>query len=95
MINVSSISYNVRVKYSILIRALQESLNIPGESYNMFRMETYIVLKLAKEIVRPPDFKFTKNLSKIKDDSRLWPYLEGCIGVIYGTHILVIVPTKV
>ena len=142
--------------YSHGLNWVRETLNIPGESYNMFRMETYAVLKLekllvskgglhqsnemislealmflwscahrqtsrniqnkfeksretvskkfsevleslcllAKEIVRLPDFKFTEILSKIKDDSRYWPYFEGFIGVIDGTHIPVIVPTK-
>jgi hypothetical protein len=49
---------------------------------------------LAKEIVRPPDFNFVEIPSKIKDDRRYWPYFEGCIGAIDGTHIPAIVPTK-
>ncbi|KAK2454169.1 hypothetical protein QL285_001760 [Trifolium repens] len=136
---------------------VRETLNTPGESYNMFRMETHAVLKLekllvsrgwlhpstemtslealamflwscahsetnrniqnkfgksgetvsrkftevleslcllAKEIVRPPDFNFVEVPSKIKNDRRYWPYFEGCIGAIDGTHIPAIVPTK-
>jgi hypothetical protein len=136
---------------------VRETLNTPGESYNMFRMETHAVLKLekllvsrgwlhpstemtslealamflwscahsetnrniqnkfgksgetvsrkftevleslcllAKEIVRPPDFNFVEIPSKIKNDRRYWPYFEGCIGAIDGTHIPAIVPTK-
>jgi len=44
----------------------------------------------SKRNCEAPDLKFTK----IKDDSRYWPYFEGCISVIAGTHIFVIVPTK-
>jgi hypothetical protein len=44
--------------------------------------------------VRPPDFNFVEISSKIKDDRRYWPYFEGCIGAIDGTHIPAIVPTK-
>ncbi|XP_045797408.1 putative nuclease HARBI1 [Trifolium pratense] len=136
---------------------VRETLNTPGESYNMFRMETHAILKLekllvsrgwlhpskemtslealamflwscahsetnrniqnkfgksgetvsrkftevleslcllAKEIVKPPDFNFVEIPSKIKDDRRYWPYFEGCIGAIDGTHIPAIVPTK-
>ncbi|XP_057452625.1 uncharacterized protein LOC130744460 [Lotus japonicus] len=49
---------------------------------------------LAKEIVKPPDFNFVEVPAKIKDDRKFWPYFEGCIGAIDGTHIPVIVPTK-
>jgi hypothetical protein len=44
--------------------------------------------------VRPPDYNFAEIPSKIKDDRMYWPYFEGCIGAIDGTHIPAIVSTK-
>lgn len=146
-----------RFLYSQGWKWVRETLNTPGESYNMFRMESHAVLKLekilvsngwlhpskemtsleaivmflwscahsetnrnvqnkfgksgetvsrkfgevldglcllAKEIVKPPDFNFFEVPAKIKDDRKFWPYFEGCIGAIDGTHIPAIVPTK-
>lgn len=52
------------------------------------------VCLLAKEIIKPPNFKFIGISSKIRDDNRYWPHFQGCIGAIDGTYIPAIVPTK-
>ncbi|XP_017970384.1 PREDICTED: uncharacterized protein LOC108660642 [Theobroma cacao] len=134
-----------------------ETLQTPGESYRMFRMESHAVLQLietlinkgwlhpskdmkaleavalflwtcahnetnrnvqnkyeksaetvrrkfgevldslcllANEIVKASDFQYVEVPSKIKNDRRYWPYFQGCIGAIDGSHVLAIPPVN-
>ncbi|KAI9116098.1 hypothetical protein K1719_013028 [Acacia pycnantha] len=57
-----------RFNYSDGWNWVRETLNTPGESYRMFRMEPNVVLELENilEIVRPPDFQFEEVPSQIR-----------------------------
>ncbi|XP_017981016.1 PREDICTED: putative nuclease HARBI1 [Theobroma cacao] len=49
---------------------------------------------LANENVKASDFQFVEVPSKIKNDRRYWPYVQGCIGAIDGSHVPAIPPVN-
>ncbi|XP_057457423.1 uncharacterized protein LOC130748254 [Lotus japonicus] len=76
-------------------RTVQNKIGKSGETVSRKFGEVLDSLcLLAKEIVKPPDVNFVEIPTKVKDDRRFWPYFEGCIGAIDGTHIPAIVSSK-
>ncbi|KAK3150817.1 hypothetical protein QOZ80_3AG0238170 [Eleusine coracana subsp. coracana] len=67
-----------------------ETLNTPGESHRMFRMNERLFVQLHDLLVR----QLVENLMRIRGDRKLWPHFKGCIGAIDGTHIGAVPPPR-
>ncbi|XP_050125575.1 uncharacterized protein LOC126602729 [Malus sylvestris] len=76
-------------------RMVQERFQRSGKTVSRwFGILLDVVSHLATDIICPHDRQFKRVSNKIKDDNRYWPYFKGCIGVIDGTHVPVVVPRE-
>ncbi|KAL6345455.1 hypothetical protein AAG906_017174 [Vitis piasezkii] len=72
-------------------RMIQERFQHSGESVSRwFEIVLDVVCLMAVDIIKPSDPQFKEVPDKIRNDDRYWPYFKNCIGVIDGTHILLV-----
>ena len=61
--------------------------------HRKFKHVLHCVYSLGGDIIKPVDPTFTAVHPSIRD-KRFWSHFKGCIGVIDGSHVSVIVPAK-